>query len=39
MTTTEPGPWPQWKLYLLVVAALTTVVALFFGLGLLLGGS
>ena len=33
---TEPGVWPQWKLYLLVIAALTTAMALFFGLGLAL---
>jgi len=36
MTTTESGTWPQWKLYLLVIAALSTAMALFFGLGLAL---
>lgn len=32
----ETGTWPRWKLYLFVVAALITVMALFFGLGLAL---
>lgn len=36
MTSTEPGTWPQWKLYLLAVGVLSTVLALFVGLGLAL---
>lgn len=36
MTDHESGTWPRWKLHLLVVAALITVMALFFGLGLAL---
>lgn len=36
MTYHESGTWPRWKLHLLVVAALITVMALFFGLGLAL---
>lgn len=36
MTYLESGTWPRWKLYLFVVAALITVMALFFGLGLAL---